>query len=109
MIMEAETIITLRNGICIVLFVSAIFFILLWSRTKNISFVWLLLQLIFLGISYYFVEDVLIGNLDISPVMQSEENSLSIGLAGVFWGVSMVCTAVGVYLLTIGGKLKEEN
>ncbi len=106
--LEAETIITLRIGFCIVLLVSATFFILLWIRTKKVSFIWLLFQLIFLGISYYFVEDFLIGNLDIHPVMQSQENSLSIGLAGVFWGVSMVCTAVGVYMLTKGGKFEDE-
>ncbi|AFC30443.1 hypothetical protein PM3016_3622 [Paenibacillus mucilaginosus 3016] len=44
--------------------------------------------------------DVLGGNADIPKVMRSEENSLSIGLAAVWWALSVFCMLIGVCKIT---------
>ncbi|MCG7217507.1 hypothetical protein [Paenibacillus mucilaginosus] len=98
--MEAETLTMLNTGFGIMVALCAAVFILLWIKIRGFSIVWFMLHLVCLVVGYMYVLDVLGGNADIPKVMRSEENSLSIGLAAVWWALSVFCMLIGVCKIT---------
>ncbi|KJS82187.1 MAG: hypothetical protein JM58_15505 [Peptococcaceae bacterium BICA1-8] len=71
----------------------------LWYKRKNSVNVWFLVQGAFLALSFYYILEILKGRPEISAGMLSEENSLSIGKAGVLWAISMVSMLCGIWQL----------
>ncbi|MCZ8521815.1 MULTISPECIES: hypothetical protein [Paenibacillus] len=100
MTMEEGTLPLLHIGFGTVIALCAFVFIVLWRRTRLGSYIWFLANLVFLVIGYFFAVDVLKGNPDVHHVMRSEENSWSIGLAGVSWALSVFCMLIGVCEIT---------
>ncbi|RDU38866.1 hypothetical protein DRW41_04730 [Neobacillus piezotolerans] len=72
--------------------------ILLMFLYKSVNLLPFILFLIFfLPAGYYLLEAINVVRSDVPPAMQSEEASLNIGLAGVFWAIAMSVFLFGAY------------
>ncbi|SFJ76117.1 hypothetical protein SAMN02799624_05825 [Paenibacillus sp. UNC496MF] len=74
------------------------FFIVLYYviKTKHLLLNFLFLQIFFLVIAYFTAIHWLNDSTNTNSIMESEENSLYIGLVVLFWAVSMVCLIIGL-------------
>ena len=95
--LEAEFLGLFIGAFSVVLGIAVIAVLILWFQKKNNSFayVWTLLHLVFFSVAVYFLLKAI--SFDYEHVMASEENSLHIGIAGIFWAISMVCFLIGIY------------
>jgi hypothetical protein len=66
-------------------------------KRKNRSLLWFLGQIAFLGLSFNQFINLIQRKPEISEVMMSENNSLTLGIMGVFWALSMVCMILGIW------------
>ncbi len=103
--MEAETIPMLIGGFSIVLLLTLICIIVLWSRNKSISYAWFIAQIIFLILG--FKSALKIFDLTVPSSMLSEEISLVIGVSALYWAASMVCMLIGIWQLS--SRLRRER
>lgn len=99
MAMEAETIPMLAGGFFLVAGVSTFTVAWLWYKCRNPVNAWFILQQVFLVISFYYAVQALKNGQGVPTNMLSEENSLLIGKAGVFWALSMFSMLCGVWKL----------
>ena len=95
--MEAETLSMLTWGFFIVIAISLGVVIKLWLESKNNAFIWFIIQLVFLVFAFFRVSYLIQIKPEIPEVMMSEENSLSIGIIGVFWAISMLSMLIGIW------------
>ena len=97
--MEAEVIPMLIGGFSLITGLITICIFVLWKRNRDLSYLWFIGQVLFLSIGFHYVLEVL-GQTAITDSMASEDVSLSIGLAAVFWALSMVCMIIGIWQIS---------
>lgn len=97
--MEAEVLAIMILGFAGVVLISIGVIIGLWIKTKNKAYSWFLVQVVFLIIAFINFTGLLIRGSGIPKAMLSEENSLSLGIAGVLWALSMLFMLIGIYRL----------
>lgn len=73
--------------------------IALWIRNKEnrAAYSMVSLHLLLLSIAFYFFMNAITLKLDYDHPMASEENSLQLGIAGVFWALSMLSLLVAIF------------
>ena len=86
-------------GFISIILIITISTITLWIRNKENSAAYSMvsLHLLLLSIAFYFFMNVITLELDDNHPMASEENSLQIGIAGVFWALSMLSLLVAIF------------
>lgn len=104
--MEAEVLAMMTLGFVGVVLVSIGVIISLWVKTKNKAYSWFLVQVAFLIIAFINFTGLLIGSSSTPETMLSEENSLLLGIVGVFWALSMLFMLIGIYRL---GRTKTKD
>lgn len=72
-----------------------ILFMVRYKSVKVLPFI--LFLILFLPAGYYLLEAINVVRSGVPPAMQSEEASLNIGLAGVFWAIAMAVFLFGAY------------
>jgi hypothetical protein len=97
--MEAETISMLIWGFIIIISLSLVIILKWWFNSRNNALLWFVVQFVFLSLGFYKFLDLIRRKIEIPAVMISEENSLSLGLIGLFWAASMISMIIGVYFL----------
>ncbi len=83
-------------GLTLILFLTAIYIVLLWLKNKKLGLLWFLPQLAMLYLSLRSFIDLLTNESTIPAVMLSEENSLAVGLMGTWWILSMIFMTLGL-------------
>jgi hypothetical protein len=96
MLVEQETTSLIIFGFTFVIVIVAISIFVLWEKTKNRGLLWFIPQLIMQGICLLLFLKLIHNQNSVPAVMLSEENSLTIGLMGISWALSMIFMAVGV-------------
>ena len=105
--MEEETVPMLITGFIIVLSVCLIGIVIVFIKRKNKGCLLFIVQLIFIGLSFYQVIGLL-NMRDVSNgIMLSENISLKIGLCAVYWALSMLCMLAGIILTVKDAKLSK--
>ena len=103
--LEQEVPVMLQVGFYGIMLISFVTILFLQKRYKNIK---LTSFLVFLGLftfaGYNLLRAINVGRRGVPDVMQSEEASMSIGVAGVFWAISMLVLINGIYKLLKGSK-----
>ena len=99
MYMEAETVSMLVWGFSIVMALCLGTLALIWLKKKNNSLIWFVIQLAFLTMAFIRFIDLLLRRPQTPEFMQSEMNSLSLGVIGIFWAAGMICMLVGIWSL----------
>jgi len=84
-------------GYWLVLGVAIFTTIFLWIRNKQQTFgyLWIVIHFLLFSIGVYFIIQAM--SFDFTHPMASEEISLKVGIAGVFWSLSMICLVFGVF------------
>ena len=95
--MEAETLSMLTWGFFVTIAISLGIIIKLWFISKSKAFIWFIAQLVFLVFVFFRFSYLIRIKPEIPEVMMSEENSLSIGIIGVFWAISMLSMLIGIW------------
>lgn len=93
---EQETASLIIFGFIFVMFIVMLSMLVLWKKTKNRGLVWFIPQLVMLSICLRFFTRLIDHQTTVPAVMLSEENSLTIGLMGISWALSMIFMTVGV-------------
>lgn len=104
---EAETTTLLTWGFFIVIGLGVLLLIGLWFKKKRkVSpfFVFACAHLLFTTLGFFQFLRLMEPKPDVLSVMLSETNSLMIGMAGVWWGLSMLCLYFGIYHLVKSKK-----
>ena len=96
MIFESEVPGFLAGGFLLVTLVSLAVLIILLIRSRNKNLLFFMAQLAFLALAFYLPRD---------NSMYTEENSLSIALAGLCWAASMGCMLAGIYRMLKKSKV----
>lgn len=81
----------------ILIFTISIFVLWIRNKEKSTAYILVLLHLLLLCIAFYFLMNAITLALDYNHPMASEENSLQIGVAGVFWALSMLSLLVSIF------------
>lgn len=86
-------------GFISIILIMTISTITLWIRNKEKSAAYIMvsLHIMLLSIAFYFFMNAITLELDYNHPMASEENSLQIGIAGVFWALSMLSLLVAIF------------
>lgn len=97
--LEQEVPNLLRIGFISIILIITISTITLWIRNKEkrAAYMMVLLHLILGSIAFYFFMNAITLELEYNHPMASEENSLQIGYAGVFWALSMFSLLVAIF------------
>ena len=97
--LEQEVPNILTIGFITIILILTISTIALWIRNKENSTAYsvVLLHLLLLSIAFYFFMNAITLDLDYNQPMASEENSLQIGIAGVFWVLSMLSLLIAIF------------
>lgn len=103
--MEAETMFMLIGGFSIVIALSLAFVIAMLLRRKEPSYLWFIVQILFLVGGFRFALKVLDDNIAANS-MVSEQTSMDIGLTAVLWALSMLSMLIGICLT---GKKKSSS
>ncbi|WP_431028903.1 hypothetical protein [Lysinibacillus sp. LZ02] len=100
--LEAEIPHLLTIGFIVIVCIFAISIITLWMKNKNngVAYTFILLHLVSLSCGFYFLMNAISPDLDYNHPMASEENSMQIGIAGVFWFVSMMSLFISIFQFT---------
>ncbi len=98
MLLEQETKALVVFGFVIILIIVASSILLLWNKTRNKGLFWFIPQLMMLSLCLYLFLKLVNNQVNISPIMLSEENSLMVGLIGLSWALSMVFMMLGISL-----------
>jgi hypothetical protein len=96
MLVEQETTSLIIFGFTFVIIIVAISIFVLWKKTKNRGLLWFIPQLIMLTICLLLFLQLIHNQNTVPAVMLSEENSLTIGLMGISWALSMIFMTVGI-------------
>ncbi|MBO8172299.1 MAG: hypothetical protein H0Z33_10450 [Bacillaceae bacterium] len=90
------------TGFIVVISIVAVSTIRLWAKNKQngTAYLLVLFHLFLLSISFYFIMNVVTPELDYNHPMASEENSLQVGYAGVFWALSMMSLLAAIFRFT---------
>ncbi|AGL02485.1 hypothetical protein [Desulfoscipio gibsoniae] len=97
--MEQEVMPLLITGVAMVMIFSLVIMFRQWRTTKNNAHAWIVAHLVMLSISIYQWLK-LIGTRQLPQnSMLSENNSLLIGSAAVYWAISMGLLVIGIYKL----------
>lgn len=97
--MEAETVSMLIGGFSLVISIGLLVIAGLLFKYKKGSLLWFLPQIGFLVLAFVKFVVLIQSKPQMPDIMLSEENSLSIGLIGIYWAASMVFMYVGVLSL----------
>jgi len=97
--LEQEVPNILTIGFITIILIFTISTIALWIRNKENSTAYSMvsLHLLLLSTAFYFFMNAITLDLDYKHPMASEENSLQIGIAGVFWALSMLSLLVAIF------------
>ncbi|WP_053366449.1 hypothetical protein [Bacillus sp. FJAT-27245] len=82
-------------GVMAVTLFLLVFFMIRYKSAKMIPFIVFLI--FFLSAGYFLLEAINVVRSGVPETMQSEEASLNIGLAGVFWAFAMAVFLFGVF------------
>lgn len=96
MAMEQETESLIIFGFIIVLVIVAICIGLLWRKTRSNGLFWFIPQLGMLSLCLLLFIKLINNQANTPAPMLSEENSLTIGLMGVSWALSMGFMTIGI-------------
>ncbi len=94
--MEEETIPMLIGGFCMVMSLALIGIIYFWitNRQHRDPLKWITAHFVFFTIAVIlFLKEL---DADISAPMVAESNSLTMGVGGVIWAISMYCLMLGI-------------
>lgn len=97
--LEQEVTVMIQVGFYVMMLttVASIFYLQKRYKVKLTSF------LVFAGLftfaGFHLLRAINVGRKDVPDFMQSEDASLSIGVAGVFWAMSMIVLINGIYRL----------
>ena len=97
--LEAEVYGLLTGAYVVVAFITAAVLINLYRKAKRPALHWFSAQLALQTVAFRYFHQCVSYRPDHS-FMYSENQSLTIGLAGVFWAASILCMLVGIYKLT---------
>lgn len=96
MTVEQETTSLILFGFGLVLGILIITLFLLWKKTKNRGLLWFIPQLVMLSLCLLLFLRLFDNYQTVPTVMLSEENSLTIGLMGLSWALSMIFMTIGI-------------
>ena len=82
--LEAEMPHLLTLGFLVIVCIFAISMITLWMKNKNNGGAYTFILLYLVSCGFYFLMHAISPNLDYNHPMASEENSMQMGIAGVF-------------------------
>ena len=102
--MEAETLSILSWGFYIVVASSLVVIIKLLISQKDKSFAWFIAQLVFLYFGFLKFLYSIKMKPEVPQTMLSEENSLTLGISGSLWAISMLCMLTGIWNLSKKSK-----
>lgn len=102
MLVEVEFPSLLTIGFTIVLLIFALSTITLWvkNRKNGVAYAFILLHLLLLSISFYFFTNAFNFEINQYHPMASEENSAQIGMASIFWAISMISLLIAIFQFT---------
>lgn len=103
--LEAEVPMFLLVGFSIVALSALLVLIVLFARSRNRNILFFVGHLAFVSLTFWNLYQTLFLHKTVNPVMLSEECSLLMGLAGVYWAVSMVFLLIGIYRLLKKSKV----
>lgn len=97
--LEQDLLKILIIGFIVIILVMAISTIALWARNKgnNMAYAMISVHLILISIAFYFFMNAITLELDYNHPMASEENSLQLGFASVFWTLSMISLLIVIF------------
>lgn len=97
--LEQEVPNLLISGFILIILIITISTIVLWTRNKvnRVAYIMVSLHLVLLSIAFYFFMNAVTLELDYNHPMASEENSLQLGIAGVFWTLSMLSLLMAIF------------
>ncbi|WP_163152612.1 hypothetical protein [Anoxybacillus sp. MB8] len=97
MYLEAEVYGMVNWGFAIVMGIELISFIVLWLKHKfsKEAFCWFIGHIIFFSFAGYKLLEA-INTFEHNDFMGSEKASLSIGISGILWAISVVCLLIGI-------------
>ena len=97
--LEQEVPNILTIGFITIILILTISTIALWIRNKENSTAYSMvsLHLLLLSTAFYFFMNAITLDLDYNHPMASEENSLQISIAGVFWMLGMLSLLVAIF------------
>ncbi|WP_077212466.1 hypothetical protein [Bacillus dakarensis] len=92
----------LTLGFIFIVLVIGISTITLWVKNKRNSaaYLFILVHLVLLSSAFIFFMNAISLDLDYNHPMASEENSLQIGIASIFWALSMISLMVSIFKFT---------
>ncbi|WP_409276079.1 hypothetical protein V1499_10800 [Neobacillus sp. SCS-31] len=91
-----------------VMAISILLLVLVMIRYKSAEMIpFIIFLILLLPAGYYLLEAINVVRSDVPEAMQSEEASLNIGLAGVFWAIAMVVFLFGVYRAVRSAGIKQ--
>ncbi|MFD2637808.1 hypothetical protein [Piscibacillus salipiscarius] len=96
MALEQEVISLLTIGFIVVIGVTALVTALFWwfKKSHHIGYLFTLIHLAVLSVAILYAINAI--KMDPNHPMSSENISLQIGLAGLFWALSMACLVIAV-------------
>jgi hypothetical protein len=109
MYLEAEVYGMLNWGFAIVMGIELISFIVLWHKHKfsKEAFCWFIGHIAFFSFAGYKLLEA-INTFEHNDSMGSEKASLSIGISGVLWAISVACLLIGIARL-ISSKVPSKG
>ncbi|MDW7652306.1 MAG: hypothetical protein SCK29_03990 [Bacillota bacterium] len=102
--LESEVTMLLYGGFFAVIALNFVVILVLWLRNKDKTLIWFVVQFVLLIVTFRFFELAVLLKPDVPRSMLSEENSLILGLTGVFWALSMLSMLIGIWQL---GRRKD--
>lgn len=98
--LESEVLSILRWGFYLVMVLSTGILIKLWLKDhKNKSYKWFYAQLFLLHFCLLKFLKLIKIDSEIPQAMILEQNSLTLGAVGIYWGLSMICMLIGIWNL----------
>ncbi len=92
-------------GFIIVIAIIGLFLGKLWKMTKNRGLLWFIPQLVMLSLSMFFFLQLIDNQVNVPSAMLAEENSLTVGLLSIAWGLSMIFMMLGI-IGSVKGNIK---
>lgn len=97
MYLEEEVYYLLVLAFALVMVLSSAILIWRYVKTRNKHLVWFGGQVLFLIAAFCFFYQCVCNTPDLSFIMYSEEQSVTLTLAGICWAISMLFESVGVW------------
>ncbi|MCH7321518.1 hypothetical protein LZ480_06385 [Solibacillus sp. MA9] len=107
--LEQEVPNILTIGFITIILIFTLSTIALWIRSKGNSTAYSMvsLHLLLLTTAFYFFMNAI--TLDSNHPMASEENSLQLGIAAVFWGLSMLSLLVAIFKFSSSSTKSKQS